>query len=190
MRPYMAGAILWGLFLISWYAAMAWTAKAVTRTSWSSRLGDYAVYALGFGLLFTPSTRAQGFWESPAIVGWGLVALEIVGFAFAWWARLHLGRLWSGAITLREGHRIIESGPYRLVRHPIYAGFLVAAWGFALLLASPTALLGAIILTAQMAWKARREEGFLRHELGAAGYDAYADRTPMLVPFTPVHLPR
>ena len=86
-------------------------------------------------------------------------------------------------ITLRKDHRIVESGPYGLVRHPIYTGFLIAAWAFALLVASPTALLGASFLTGQMVWKAGREETFLRHELGAAAYDAYAARTPMLVPF-------
>jgi protein-S-isoprenylcysteine O-methyltransferase Ste14 len=77
---------------------------------------------------------------------------------------------------------VVESGPYGLVRHPIYTGFLGASWAFALLIASPTALLGAALLTVQMAWKAKREESFLRQELGPADYDAYAARTPMLIP--------
>jgi protein-S-isoprenylcysteine O-methyltransferase Ste14 len=182
LTPYLAGALLWGAFLVSWYAAMAWTARAVARTSILSRARDYLFYVIGFALLFTPRARAPGLWENPALIAYGLLGLEIAGFAFAWWARIHLGRLWSGMITLREGHRVIESGPYGLVRHPIYTGFLAAAWAFALLVASPAALLGAAVLTAQMAWKAAREEAFLRQELGRTQYDAYAARTPMLVP--------
>jgi len=184
MTPYPAGALLWGAFIVSWYAVAAWTARAVARTSILSRVVDYLVYGVGFALLFTPPARIHGLWRAPALVSWSLVALQSVSLAFAWWARVHLGRLWSGMITLREGHRVVESGPYGLVRHPIYTGFLGAAWAFALLVASPTALLGAAVLTAQMTWKARREEGFLRRELGAAAYDAYAARTPMLIPFT------
>jgi protein-S-isoprenylcysteine O-methyltransferase Ste14 len=186
MTPYIAGALLWGVFMVSWYAAIGWTAKAVARTPQHERVRDFLVYILGFGLLFTPRARVHGLWRDPAAVGDGLVGLEAAGFAFAWWARVHLGRLWSGMITLREGHRVVDSGPYGLVRHPIYTGFLGAAWAFALLVASPAALLGAAVLSAMMIWKAKREEAFLRRELGAAAYDSYAARTPMLIPFTPV----
>jgi protein-S-isoprenylcysteine O-methyltransferase Ste14 len=183
LTPALAGALLWGAFLVSWYAAMLWTARAVASTSTASRVRDYAFYIVGFGLLFTPLARVAALWANPAPAAYGLLGLEAAGFAFAWWARVHLGRLWSGMITLREGHRVVESGPYGLVRHPIYTGFIAAAWAFALLVASPTALAGAVVLTAQMAWKAKREEAFLRQELGPADYDAYAARTPMLVPF-------
>jgi protein-S-isoprenylcysteine O-methyltransferase Ste14 len=180
--PYLLGALLWGAFMVSWYAAAAWTSRAVAHTSRSSRARDYLVYMAGFALLFTPRARVHGLWQTAPLAGYGLVGLEMISFGFAWWARAHLGRLWSGMITLREGHRVVESGPYGLVRHPIYTGFLGAAWAFALLVASPTAFLGAAVLTAQMIWKARREEGFLRSELGAAAYDSYAARTPMLIP--------
>ena len=184
MTPYLAGALLWGAFLVSWYAVAGWIGRAVARTSILSRIGDYFVYFIGFGLLFVPRARVHALWSVSDLVGCGLLGVQMVGFGFAWWARVHLGRLWSGMITLREGHRVVESGPYRLVRHPIYTGFLSAAWAFALLVASPAALVGATVLTAQMTWKARREEGFLRRELGAAAYDTYAARTPMLIPFT------
>jgi protein-S-isoprenylcysteine O-methyltransferase Ste14 len=178
-----ASAFLWVAFLVSWYAAMLWTARAVARTSWTSRLGDFAAYFVGFGLLFTPAAGVPALWAEPPPLAYALLAIQAGFFAFAWWARIHLGRLWSGMITLREGHRVVDSGPYGLVRHPIYTGFIGAAWASALVTPSSAKLLGAAVLTAQMVWKAKREETFLRRELGAEGYDAYAARIPMLVPF-------
>src|SRR5262249_24181362 len=145
---------------------------------------DQLGYVVGFGLLLVPGAKAPPAWPVPDVAGTGLLALEAAAFAFAWWARIHLGRLWSAAITLREGHRIVDSGPYGRVRHPIYTGLIGASWSYALLAASPVGLAGAAVLTAQMAWKARREEAFLRAELGADAYDAYAAKTPMLIPFT------
>jgi protein-S-isoprenylcysteine O-methyltransferase Ste14 len=183
---FLYGALgLWGLFLASWYVAALWTARSVARTSWTSRAGDFLVYAVAFGLLLGLRDGWFAIWRTPPAAGWLLVAAETAGLAFAWWARLHIGRLWSGMITLREGHRVVDTGPYGLVRHPIYTGFIAAAWALALAEGAATALAGAALLTVQMAWKARREEAFLRRELGAEAYDAYADRTPMLIPFAP-----
>jgi len=178
-----AGDLLWIVFLVSWYAAMLWTARAVARTSVRSRLFDFLIYALGFGLLFTPATAWPALSRPSPPVAAVLLAIEVAAFAFAWWARLHIGKLWSGMITLREGHHVVDSGPYRLVRHPIYTGFIAGAWALALIAPSPAKLIGAAVLTFQMSWKARREEAFLRQELGREAYDAYSARTPMLVPF-------
>lgn len=183
MRLDLVATVLWGVFILSWYAGMAWTARAVKRNPIASRLVDYLVYWVGFGLLLVPQPGIPAAWRTPAVPGLILLGFEAASFAFAWWARLALGRLWSGMITLRQGHRVIQSGPYGLVRHPIYTGFIGAAWSFALIVAAPTALMGALVLTVSMALKAKREEAFLRRELGEAEYDDYAGRTPMLVPF-------
>ena len=59
-----------------------------------------------------------------------LALLTIPGFLFAWWARLHLGRLWSGTVTRKADHRIVDTGPYAIVRHPIYTGLLASRAGF------------------------------------------------------------
>jgi len=198
IRPQIAAWALWILFLLSWYAAMLWTAKAVTRERLGRRSLYFLAYAIGFWLLFAipdwfrhgdprawhPPAFTLPLWNESPAAGWALVAAELAGFAFAWWARIHLGRLWSGMITIREDHRIVDTGPYRLVRHPIYTGLIAACWTLALLKASPASLAGAAMLSAVMAWKAHDEEIFLRRELGAEAYDAYAFRTPMLLPFT------
>ncbi len=199
-----AAFFLWLVFLATWWLAAGWTAKPTVKAPRRERIAWFLSFGLGFSLLFSPSPDVRLFghrmlrvgpagpvathvplWATPATIGFALLAGEIAAFAFAWWARLHLGRLWSGMMTLREGHRVVDTGPYRLVRHPIYTGFIAAAWALALIEATPLCLAGALVLTLTMSLKARAEEGFLRRELGAAGYDAYAARTPMLVPFLP-----
>jgi protein-S-isoprenylcysteine O-methyltransferase Ste14 len=115
-------------------------------------------------------------------VGWALCAATVASFAFAWWARLYLGPLWSGSITRKEGHRVVDTGPYRLVRHPIYTGVIAASFVLAIELGAPVGFLGAAVMTLGWWMKAQQEERFLGQELGAA-YDDYRRRTPMLAPF-------
>jgi protein-S-isoprenylcysteine O-methyltransferase Ste14 len=185
MTAQIVGIVLWAVSLLSWQVAAVWRSRTVTQTVWWSRAGDQLVYFL-FALLLAAPGGLGRLWQAPVAVVAALLVAEAGGFAFAWWARIHLGRLRSAMITLQAGHRLVDTGPYRLVRHPIYTGLLGAAWAFAALSGAPASLLGAIMLTAQMSWKARREEAFLRQQLGAAEYDAYAGRVPMLIPFLPV----
>ncbi|MGH6985338.1 MAG: methyltransferase family protein [Caulobacteraceae bacterium] len=112
-----------------------------------------------------------------------LVALAVLGFSLCWWARIHLGSLWSGWVSRKQDHRVIESGPYALVRHPIYSGVILAAAATAGLESRWTSLVGLALLIAGFWVKARIEERFLRSELGPQAYDAYAARTGMLIPF-------
>ncbi len=105
--------------------------------------------------------------------------------ASCWWARLHLGRLWSADVTYKQGHRLVDSGPYRLVRHPIYTGFIMIDLGLAILCATVLALAGLVVTMVGLRLKARLEEQFLFEELGPVIYGTYKTRTPMLVPRMP-----
>jgi protein-S-isoprenylcysteine O-methyltransferase Ste14 len=105
------------------------------------------------------------------------------GLAFSWWARIHLGRLWSSTITRKEGHRIVDTGPYGLVRHPIYTGLIAALLVTAAVDATIMALIGAASIILRLSLKARSEERFLMIELGGEAYQAYCRRVPMLIPF-------
>ncbi|HYL59405.1 MAG TPA: isoprenylcysteine carboxylmethyltransferase family protein, partial [Candidatus Acidoferrales bacterium] len=123
-------------------------------------------------------------WRLGSALNWTMVALAIVGFSFTWWARIHLGPLWSDfGVTKKAGHHVVDTGPYRLVRHPIYLGITVAAFATAIEKGTSFALAGAAALTLAFFAKARREERFLRVELGNDAYGAYARKTAMLVPF-------
>ena len=194
------GTWLWIAFLVSWWAAALWTSRAISHGRSGQQIAYFLGFGLGFALLFdrAPMPGRAAFWGPDALLphGWqaplwhdpawlaaALLAIEIVAFAFAWWARVHLGRLWSGMLTLREGHRVVDTGPYALVRHPIYTGFIAASWALALLDARLPVALGALVLTIVMTVKAGTEERLLARELGPASYDAYRRRVPMLVPF-------
>ena len=182
-------AALWLLWVISWVAAALWASRAAKRPP----LREEAVYRvltiLGAVLMFVQfprSGRALLFWLPPLWLDWLLLVVAVAGIAFTWWARIHLGKLWSGRVTRKDDHRIIDTGPYGLVRHPIYTGILLALYATALAFPGPFNLAGVVVLTIAFVIKARLEERFLSDELGAEAYAAYRRRVPMLVPFWPV----
>jgi protein-S-isoprenylcysteine O-methyltransferase Ste14 len=143
-----------------------------------------AGYLFLFGLISTRYDMIYRFWRTPTgALGWVMVALVAIGFSFCWWARIHLGPLWSSGITRKSSHHVIATGPYAVVRHPIYTGITLAALATAVAHGAPTSFLGAALMTTGWYIKARLEERFLREELGPEAYDAYARRVPMLVPF-------
>ena len=115
-----------------------------------------------------PSARwAWRFVPNAAFIAYSGLALTLAGIGLAIWARANLGQNWSAKITIKEGHRIIESGPYAVVRHPIYSGFLLAMLGTALVLGEVRAL--AAWALAFLGWKlkSRMEEEFMEHRFGA-----------------------
>jgi protein-S-isoprenylcysteine O-methyltransferase Ste14 len=181
-------ALIWIAWLISWAAASFWSARTEKHIMiWDARF--YRVPVIAGAVLLMPWT-AQVLGEKPLWhFGNGgtyvLAGLSFAGISFTWWARIHLGRFWSSAITRKEGHQIIDTGPYGLVRHPIYTGLIGAILATGAALATVTALLGALLIAFGLWQKARMEEDFLTTELGADAYGPYCRRVPMLVPFLP-----
>jgi protein-S-isoprenylcysteine O-methyltransferase Ste14 len=119
-------------------------------------------------------------WTVGPALGWAMVALTAAGIALAWWARIHLGKLWSGGVERMADHRVVDTGPYALVRHPIYTGLIAGAVALAVLQAKPWALAGAALFSLGFVLKAKVEERFLEREIG--GYEAYRRRVSMIVP--------
>ena len=187
MKPLIAEYILWGVWYMTWWAAAAWAAPATRRARVGAQAFNYLMTGLGAIFLFAQNPRSplrfSVVWRAPEPLAWVLVALTLGAFAFCWWARLHLGRLWSGTTTLKADHRVVETGPYRLVRHPIYTGVLAAALALAAIEGTLGAFMGLTLFTLGFIGQARGEEVFLKQELGEGPYDAYAARTPMLVPW-------
>jgi protein-S-isoprenylcysteine O-methyltransferase Ste14 len=133
----------------------------------------------------TPLLGEKQIWQ----VGFGgaylLAAVLLGGLGLTWWARTHLGKLWSSVITRKEDHRIIDTGPYGIVRHPIYSGLIIALMATAAAEGRVTALIGAALVILGIWLKASSEERFLMAEFGQSLYGSYCRRVPMLVPFLP-----
>lgn len=188
MRPGIAISALWAAFCISWIAAAAWSRTTEKRVGLKGEIGYRIVLIAGAIILFP---RAHGYagplrlWLVTLDEAWVCTALIALGFGFCWWARIHLGSLWSGQITKKADHRIVDTGPYGVVRHPIYTGILLAVYATAAAKGTIPGIAGALVITLGLWMKARLEERWLRGELDAGAYDAYRRRVPMLLPFGP-----
>jgi protein-S-isoprenylcysteine O-methyltransferase Ste14 len=140
------------------------------------------------GIIFLIPARGHDgwlrLWNPSRELFWACIIFLLLGFAFAWWARIAMGRLWSGRITRKPDHKIIDTGPFGVVRHPIYTGILLAVLGTLLIKGTVLGLIGAMLIAVGLWMKARLEEKWLSAELGP-GYEAYRQRVPMLVPFGP-----
>jgi protein-S-isoprenylcysteine O-methyltransferase Ste14 len=189
MSPQLFIFYVWDAWMASWVLAGFWSDRAVNWPAVSSQALHWFLFVLGLFLLL--GVRAHEhvgpgrLWDVGDALGWTLVAIAAAGFGFCWWARVHIGRLWSGSVTSKADHHIVDTGPYGLVRHPIYTGIIVAAFATGVLRGTIIALLGAGAITLGLWIKARLEEEFLRQELGAETYDSYRRRVPMLAPFGP-----
>jgi len=186
VSPQLGIYILWVLWMASWAAAALWRRPTAKRAPILENLTQRLIVALGVVLLFglySPRFLAMTtLWGLPDLWGWLMVVLVLAGFGLCWWARLHLGDLWSSDVARKADHRVIESGPYAFVRHPIYTGLILAAFASAAEFGTAAALLGACLMALGWYLKARFEERFLIQELGP-GYDDYRQRVAMLVPF-------
>jgi protein-S-isoprenylcysteine O-methyltransferase Ste14 len=170
-------AVAWILFWIYWLAS-AFGAK-------ESRGGRRRLPATGVTILavvvLVRVFRGGGLAvNSPVLEVIGTVVV-VSGLALAIWARIHLGRNWGMPMTEKAEPELITSGPYRIVRHPIYTGLLLGVLGTAL----ATNLIGLIIvalLGAYFYYSASVEEKNLTATFPTA-YPAYRAGTKMLIPF-------
>jgi protein-S-isoprenylcysteine O-methyltransferase Ste14 len=175
---------IWFLFFAYWTVASRNTAPTKTAESPLSAYFHQAVLALALVLLFWPAPGLEG-WFLPQRFHF-LVALGVVvQAAFALlgiWARRHLGRNWSGEVRIGEDHELVRTGPYRIVRHPIYTAMLGMFLGTAIASSQYHALVGLAVMIVAYLRKTHLEDQILHQTFGAE-YDAYQKTTRALVPF-------
>jgi len=186
---------LWQIELYPWYVFIAYwviswlrVKRTKTREKSVDRLVTLVVVVLAYELLFADWPRIRPLQErfvpQEPWIGWTGIALTFVGVAVAIWARYCLGVYWSARVTLKEDHRLIRSGPYALVRHPIYTGMLMGTTGAALVAGEWRGVLAVVLLLAAHSRKALREEGLLSKEFGEE-YASYRQSTGFLFPRFP-----
>jgi len=180
--PLRCIVMLWVGWLLIWLVTAPFVARTVVRPGIGELLADRLLLWGGAMLLMVRGSGlllralSAGPWE-----GWACLAPVLVGLALAVWARLRLGRNWSPMPALKEAHQLVRAGPYGLVRHPIYAGMLLALAGTALAVGTPAALAGLAVMAGGLALRIRREEAFLLGRFGDA-YRAYRADVPAVVP--------
>ena len=179
---------IWIGWVSSWVAASLWSGRTEKRdTTYETWI--YRAIIFSGVILIAPWTAQilgeKATWQIGDYGAYALVGLMLLGLSLTWWARIELGRLWSSAITRKEEHRLVETGPYALVRHPIYTGIITALLATAAIEGTLLALFGAVLIAIGFWVKARAEEQFLLAELGADVYESYRRRVPMLMPFVP-----
>lgn len=176
----------WGIFLAVWLLAAISTKRSVYRESRAQRL-RYSILLVAGYFLLTRGHRMPYPLSAPVIphmeiVAWAGVALCVAGLGFCIWARLTLGRNWSGAVTVKEGHELIERGPYRLVRHPIYTGLLAMFLGTAIVLGHVAGIAGLVLVFVSFWIKLRDEERIMLKQFPDQ-YAAYQLRAKRIIPF-------
>jgi len=173
---------LWVSWALLWFILAFRTKRTIYRQPWRQRLA-YVALGIPYVLITPYIPRYWLIYPNPPMEAAG-IALCAAGLAFAVWARLILGRNWSGFITLKQDHQLIQSGPYRFVRHPIYTGVLAAILGTAIaLFPSLHGILLVTFLTTAFIIKLRQEEKLMLQQFPEA-YPAYKSRVrAALVPF-------
>jgi protein-S-isoprenylcysteine O-methyltransferase Ste14 len=172
-------AVGWAAFWLYWLVA-ALSAKR-GRVAWSRELRIRVVLVVVAVLLLRLGAfRGHRVNTDPWLAGVGL-ALFALGLGFAVWARLHIGHNWGTPMTEKAEPELVTSGPYRLVRHPIYSGILVAGVGTAVAVSwmwLPVLALAGIYFI----YSATVEERYLAEQF-PDDYPSYRRATKMLVPF-------
>lgn len=183
LSPLQFCGLLWTGWIIYWAAAAPFTLKVKQREG-LARLQHTVPTAFALLAVFHDGHIPELAWgrlHDLAAIAWLGVLLTLAGHCFSVWARVHLGKYWSGTVALKEGHRIVDTGPYRHLRHPIYTGLLAAALGSALAAGTVEALAAVILMVPAYAIKWRREERLMLGEFGSA-YAEYMKRTKALIP--------
>ena len=186
----MVQLLIWMFFMMVWASAWLRSSIAVrTAHPWLDRL-HLMLVGTGVMLIVLSPLRwlphewlfSQSFLPNINMVtniGAGITA---AGMMLAIWARFILGRQWNTTISIQENHELIRRGPYRVVRHPIYTGVLLAALGSVLALHTVGAGIGLLLLFITYAAKISREDRWLTKELGES-YAEYRREVAAMVPW-------
>ena len=169
----------WAAFWIYWFVAAIGVKRG--RTSWGPEL-RFRLVVVAVVILLTRVHAFRHHGVNTAAWGYAVgLALFALGLGFAIWARVHIGRNWGHPMSRKDDPELVTSGPYRLVRHPIYSGIILAGVGTALAL-SWLWLIAVALAASYFIYSATVEERFMTEQFPDA-YPAYRSTSKMLVPF-------
>jgi protein-S-isoprenylcysteine O-methyltransferase Ste14 len=176
---------LWSAFFLIWLVWAIGTKRTQTRESLRSRIPYLIFTVAAFYSMFSHAAvfgwmRLRILPRDPWIANLG-IAITAAGLLFAIWARAYLGRNWSGTVTVKVGHQLIRSGPYRWIRHPIYSGMILALIGTAMNRGQLRGVIAVVLLWIGFTLKSRIEERFMTATFGPE-YAEYSRTTGAMLP--------
>jgi len=179
-------SVCWMIFSAIWLIAAVSTKRSVYRESGLQRLRYMTPLLIGCFLLFRGNRMIYSL-NGRVIppTDWiilAAVSLCVAGLAFCLWARAVLGRNWSGTITLKEQHELIVRGPYRIVRHPIYAGLLAMIAATVVVKGHLAGIIGALLVFVSFWIKLSNEENLMLKQFPNQ-YAAYQQRVKRIIPY-------
>jgi protein-S-isoprenylcysteine O-methyltransferase Ste14 len=178
--------VVWILFLLYWQIKAAHTKTTQRLEPAASRIMRALVFLIVIVLLSTTRIPLpwlyRQLWPSGIWPFWIGAAVTVAGLLFAVWARQHLGTNWSRSVTIKQDHELITSGPYAVVRHPIYTGILAGFLGTAIALSQVRGIIVFVLVFVVFWAKLHREEEWMRSQFGET-YATYAHQTAALVPY-------
>ncbi len=178
--------VVWIAFLIYWQVKAVHTKKTRRVEPAVSRILRALSIVVAIIMLSTTWIPLPWLYRPVWPVGfwpfWLGAALTVAGLLFAVWAREHLGRNWSSAVTIKQDHELITTGPYSVVRHPIYTGILSGFLGLAIAISEVRGLVVFVLIFVGFWAKLSLEEKWMRSQFGET-YAAYVRRTAALVPY-------
>jgi protein-S-isoprenylcysteine O-methyltransferase len=178
--------LLYLLTAAVWLGSLPFVKRNVQEQPISSALQQTIVFATGLYLLFgspsTPGWFNQSVFPVTFPIALAGLGLAVCGVGLSIWARLILGENWSNFPSLKQNHALIMTGPYRLVRHPIYTGLLIALLGSAVQYGLVRSFLAVLTCAVGLYLKVSVEEEFMVQRFGEA-YLRYRRNVNALVPF-------
>ena len=177
--------MLWLALALYWLASAMSVKKTIKMESGWQRIVYILCVLIAFSLLFSGYLNTS-FLNQPVLPqgeSWKITGLILCagGLLFALTARIWLGSNWSGRITIKENHELVQSGPYRITRNPIYTGFLLAFSGCSMSLGLLKGYLGILLLVICLLMKISKEESYMREVFGEK-WKSYKSRVKCLIP--------
>jgi protein-S-isoprenylcysteine O-methyltransferase Ste14 len=178
--------VVWIVFVLYWQVKAADTKTTQRLEPAVSRILRALIFLIAIVLLSVPRIPLPwlyfqlwppGYWSF-----WLGAAITVAGLLFAVWAREHLGRNWSRSVTIKQDHELITTGPYAVVRHPIYTGILAGFLGMAIAISQVRGVIVLALILIVFWIKFRMEEQWMRSQFGET-YATYARKTSALVPY-------
>jgi protein-S-isoprenylcysteine O-methyltransferase Ste14 len=186
----ISGSIyFFGIIIVYWIRGIQFWRPRAKGEMLKEEHGDWSFWLITIGMiaafylppleyLFVPAVLPHTVWMQ--IVG--LLVISVGAFLFVW-ARRVLGHFYSGHVSVIEGQPLVQRGPYRIIRHPAYMGYLLISLGISLGFSSLSGFAAVIfILLPSVVYRLRVEDGLLAEHFGEA-FKTYANKTKRLIPF-------